>query len=434
MTAQALNVLSGDTIIYEDLAGRLFEPAPEKQSLVPFLGAGASLQPPDHTTHIGSPRPQHVPKLFDELLDKLEIQSKNGRALVTFAVILAQHLEDDTLTANAQLLAELEAALYPPSANQLIRVFCALLKYKSLSDVAAILKSRWANELEALDDAALTDILTHFAELTGIRRYTESLANISSYYEASAGRPELWKKLHTIFKRKTTPTRTHRLIARSAEFYLSQKTGGTDLDEYVIVTTNYDCLMEYALDEVKVPYAVVTVDRRGIVHTRFSQGLEHLQRKVDQSPPVPAKEFYVKWPLLVIVYKIHGSLQADDDPKKENLIISESDYVRYIGQMGAASGVVPAYLRNLLHDRPFLFLAYSLNDWNVRAVFERIRDVRGRDKSDDPQTHIVDYSVLREMTTFERVYCSTNNVTIVNTDLDSFVTGIEQARLAEENK
>lgn len=77
-------------------------------------------------------------------------------------------------------------------------------------------------------------------------------------------------------------------------------------------------------------------------------------------------------------------------------------------------------------------MAYSLNDWNVRAVFETIRDVRGRDKSDDPQSHIVDYSVLREVTTFERVYCFKNKVTILNTDLDSFVTGIEQALPPEE--
>lgn len=140
-----------------------------------------------------------------------------------------------------------------------------------------------------------------------------------------------------VFHQKTTSTRTHKLVARSAKFYLSQKEGGADLDEHAIVTTNYDCLMEYALDEAEVPYAVVTVDRRGWAHSQFSRGFEYLERK---SPPAPAKDFHVKWPRLVIVYKIHGSLQADDDPKKENLIISESDYVRYIAQMGAGTGVV----------------------------------------------------------------------------------------------
>lgn len=430
MAPQALDILSETEISYEEFARRLFERSPE-QNLVPFLGAGASLGPPERAKDTESASPPRVVKSLDELFEKLDIQSKNSRSLVEFAVILAQHLDDDDLTVNPQMVDALLEAPYPPSANQLVRLFCTLLKYRSLSDVAAILKSRWANELEALDDAALTDILTHFAELTGIRRYTESLANVSSYYEATAGRSELWKLLQKVFHQKTTPTRTHKLVARSAEFYLSQKEGGPDLDEYVIVTTNYDCLMEYALDEAKVPYAVVTVDRRGLAHSQFSHGFEYLERK---SPPVAAKNFFVKWPRLVIVYKIHGSLQADDDPKKENLIISESDYVRYIAQMGAATGVVPAYVAKLLKDKPFLFLAYSLNDWNVRAVFERIRDVRGRDKSDDPQSHIIDYSVLREVTTFERVYCRKNNVTILNTDLDSFVTGIEQALLPEEKK
>lgn len=432
--SETLDILQENRISYRVFAERLFEKAPRtddpeiigrwKQNLVPFLGAGASLGPTENVRGTESASSRRILKSLDSPLTKLGIKSESSRSLVKFAVILARHLDNEP-TVKQELAKALEEAQYPPSVNQLVRLFSELLEYKSLRDVAAVLKREWADELMTLDDAALTDILMHFAELTGIRRYTESLANVSSYFETQHGREQLWKYLHQFVGRKTTPTPTHRLVARSAKYYLSQR-GRTEGAAYVVVTTNYDCLMERALEEVGERYAVLTVDQEGKVHPRFSKDLEYLR---EGYVPQYAKDLYVdEWPALVMIYKIHGSLEADDDPRKDNLIISEGDYVRYIAKLGH----VPAPVSAVLKDRDILFLAYSLNDWNVRAVFERIREARGRDKSSDPKRDTLDFAVLRDVTTFEQVYCKKKNVTILQTDLDSFVKRIQQHEPAQE--
>ncbi len=69
----------------------------------------------------------------------------------------------------------------------------------------------------------------------------------------------MWNALHEIFLGKRCPTPTDELIARAARWYLGHtQTSG----DYLVITTNYDRLIELAFDAAGVPYCVLAVDSK----------------------------------------------------------------------------------------------------------------------------------------------------------------------------
>jgi hypothetical protein len=70
----------------------------------------------------------------------------------------------------------------------------------------------------------------------------------------------------------------------------------------------------------------------------------------------------------------------------------------------------------MMGNRRFLFLGYSLSDWNVRSIFKTVQQKR---LAEDP-----DFSVNLYVNDYEQVFFDRNNINVCNTDLKSFVAGI----------
>jgi hypothetical protein len=161
---------------------------------------------------------------------------------------------------------------YPPFSWELAEFFSLLTPYNTLED-NALTKIRTDELLpKAFLDANQREIvvaLKVFARLTDITSPNDPLTSISAYYEQTSDRTTLWKRLLEIFENKQEPTRTHILVANSAAQYL--KSSKSNL--YLIITTNYDCLMETALSKTPdgpVPYVALTMNREdGKIHARF---------------------------------------------------------------------------------------------------------------------------------------------------------------------
>ena len=146
----------------------------------------------------------------------------------------------------------------------------------------------------------------------------------------------------------------------------------------------------------------------------------------ERNKPAYAKQFILmRREPLVVVYKIHGSLSEQERRDDDSIVISDNDYVQYISRMSSTEGALPAHVRNLMLEKPLLFLGYSLNDWNVRSIFEMIRQERGS------EFEVKDYSVVRSFTKPEEAYCGRQRVDIVHTELQAFVGGIRGFAPAE---
>lgn len=123
----------------------------------------------------------------------------------------------------------------------------------------------------------------------------------------------------------------------------------------LIITTNFDHLMEKALHEAGKPCKVIIQPTDG-----FN---EYDREMVDEE----INQFQG-----VVVYKLHGSfVQEENLPKsKSQIVISEDDYIRFMGMMKNPHWA-PYTIREKLRSN-LLFLGYSIKDWDFRSLlFER---------------------------------------------------------------
>ena len=318
------------------------------------------------------------------------------------------------------LLDRLTKEDYPPSAAELAELFSQRSHYSTFLRISEGLRDLFPGEFLTTNEDEQLQMLQLLTKATRIANPPEALTSIASYFERLEGRKDLWELLKQVIASKRTPTRTHKLLARACNYHLQRKGAG----DYLIITTNYDCLMETALDDPssRVPYVVLTT-RKGDskVLIRCSETVENREvlrnRYWNKSYP---SDFVLsnRSQSLVIIYKIHGCLHPDFAFEDEGLVISDNDYVDYVSQMSKI-GIIPATVSELMRDKRLWFLGYSLSDWNVRSIYETVKH-----KSDPDGKNIKDYSVMYSVGDFESLFFEKNNITIFQASLNEFVDGI----------
>jgi hypothetical protein len=193
------------------------------------------------------------------------------------------------------------------------------------------------------------------------------LIEVSQYVEVLKGSVDLYRKLHDVFDDEDYhPSIVHRFLARLAQVVS---------EPLLMLTTNYDFALEKAFRTAGIPYDVVIYvtdyprNQRGrFMHSRWEPGMPA------ESPPrvitSPNKDTAVGAERSAIV-KIHGAAKRDGDYKQDNYVISEDDYIDYLMQPNTTHRL-PVTIRERLSESPFLFLGYSLSDWNLRVLLRRI--------------------------------------------------------------
>jgi SIR2-like domain len=198
-------------------------------------------------------------------------------------------------------------------------------------------------------------------------RDTDNLARVASYYTISNPNSDLTEELRTIFA-GGSPTGVHQMLAE-----LKLHPG------MLIVTTNYDTLMEQALDAKGVPYYVV-IHCTDIGH--LGSVLVQKPKKQDgtsESEFIEPKDFFVDLKTTTVIHKMHGSISGNAKQGSKsffgNFVITEEDYVAFLSRISSAPPVVPSLFRTHFGRCSFLFLGYSLEDWNVRVILDSLNDV-----------------------------------------------------------
>jgi SIR2-like domain len=189
------------------------------------------------------------------------------------------------------------------------------------------------------------------------------LAQVAQYIAALEGEGALCEELHDVFDADYPPTQLHRFLAK-----LSRRTrDSTDSrDCMLIVTTNYDDLLERAFQEEGEPYDLVVYiangrDRGCFRHTR-PDGATTVIRK-------PNEYVDVRLDQQTVIAKVHGAV--DRVQHSDSFVITEDHYIDYITRADV-SGLFPVTLAAKLRTSHFLFLGYSLRDWNLRVMLYRL--------------------------------------------------------------
>jgi hypothetical protein len=184
----------------------------------------------------------------------------------------------------------------------------------------------------------------------------KDLAKVTSFGDAIKAREALRDVLHTELGKDLTLGPIHQVTADLAKHLR------------LIVTTNYDLLLEKAMGDQPyhlVVQGVASDDPPGEAILWWPPGVP---TKADPQKRVVRsfKDLDPEKAEAPIIYKLHGSVLPE---KNDCFVISEADYIGFLRRISGGNGI-PAYFAKYMRSRSLLFLGYSLADWNVRLLLQ----------------------------------------------------------------
>ena len=196
------------------------------------------------------------------------------------------------------------------------------------------------------------------------------LLKVAQFVDAILGEGQLYRYLHAVFDADYPPTSLHHFLARLP--MLLREAGRPQL---LLLTTNYDDLIERALAAAGEQFDVVWYEAKsGPMQGRF------LHRLPDgEVVPIEVPNEYTGLELgeRPVVLKLHGAIDRVDS-KRDSYVITEDSYIDYLvgGDVGEQ---IPFSLVERMEGTHFLFLGYSMRDWNLRVILKRIWGARQLD-------------------------------------------------------
>lgn len=242
----------------------------------------------------------------------------------------------------------------------------------------------------------------------------KNLLRVAQYFSTTLGRGSLRDKLHGVLDRDYQPTAVHRLFARLPRV-LSEKNYGRNVRNFqlVTVTTNYDDLLERAFHDEGVEFDLLIYRAEG------NRGwFWHVKPNGETTKILKANEYSdVSLDVRPVIVKIHGAVDRQDSAA-DSYVITEDDYIDYLAGVDL-SNFLPAVIKTELINSHFLFLGYSLQDWNLRVFLKRIWD-------DQQKYDYKSWAIQRDPDEVDRELWRYRKVDIIGVDLDEYVLNLQQ--------
>jgi hypothetical protein len=195
----------------------------------------------------------------------------------------------------------------------------------------------------------------------------EDLLRVSQCVDLKRGWQVLYGTLHQLFDDNYPPTELHRFLAGLPKQMAALDRPPRD-SHLLVVTTNYDDVLERAFDDADEPYDLVWYVARGDDVGKFMH-----QAPGEDAVVVKDPDQYVG-PLDLaersVILKIHGAVDRKGGDR-DSYVITENNYIDYLTRTDIRR-LIPRGLAAKLRSSSILFLGYSLRDWNLRAIFHRI--------------------------------------------------------------
>ena len=245
------------------------------------------------------------------------------------------------------------------------------------------------------------------------------LARVCQFVALTKGTGELNVQLREIFGPTFTPTKIHALLA-GIPARLERAAGGNPQEPQprlrLIVTTNYDDLMEVALANAGRPYDLVWYEAEGVNKGRF------FHKPHDQPPRLVDLNYdQFDFDARPVVLKVHGAIdRLTQRPRRpqDSFVISEDDYLEYLAR-GAAGNALPKLLTEELGDCSILFIGYGLKDWNLRAFLTKVWEER--------RLSWQSWAVQKDVDELDGKFWDRRGVELLDVDLGDYADGLEAA-------
>ena len=239
----------------------------------------------------------------------------------------------------------------------------------------------------------------------------DDLSKVSSYFVETASRSVLREELRSVFTADSQPGPIQRYLA--------------SIDHpMLIVTTNYDDLMERALRDAGRPFDLVVhpTDRKDYDAAVFWWRAG----AAEPEKPVAPNKLLIDLTTTTVVYKMHGTTHRAD-PQWDSYVVTEDDYVEFLSRLTGQSAVPGHFMRHF-RQRHFLFLGYGLRDWNFRVLLRSLaRPTPGEaDATSSPiaEDAIKSWAIQYRPSPIERELWSARDVRIFDEAIDEFTAAL----------
>lgn len=267
--------------------------------------------------------------------------------------------------------------------------------------------------VRALFDGRLVAVLgTDVAELTRTLAqrfdYSEpgqSLPQVAQYVAVMKGSGPLYDELHVLLEPVSEPTPVHRFFASLPPTFRER-----GLPHQLLVTTSYDLALEAAFLEAGEEFDIVTYVAAGPNRGKFCHlGPDGIGRVIDV-PNTYATELSLE--NRTVILKLHGQVERGQERRWESFVVTEDDYIDYLARTDVANAVPVALAAKLLRSH-FLFLGYTMADWNLRVILNRLW-------SDQPLSYR-SWAVQPQAKPLEREFWRRRDVEVQEQPLDEYV-------------
>jgi hypothetical protein len=225
-----------------------------------------------------------------------------------------------------------------------------------------------------------------------------------------SGSGPLYEELRSLFDVDYRPTPVHDFLA-GLPAVLRERTHPPRYQ--LIVTTNYDDALERAFHAVGEPFDLVCYmadgEHRGKFFHRTPDGEQRLIER-------PNEYRALSLDLRTVIMKIHGAVDRLD-PDGDSYVITEDHYIEYLTRTDIST-LLPVTLAAILRRRHFLFLGYSLSDWNLRVILQRIWGSQ--------KLSYTSWAIKLDPGPFEQEYWAKRDVKIIKLPLEEYITSLTE--------
>jgi serine/threonine protein kinase len=255
------------------------------------------------------------------------------------------------------------------------------------------------------------DLATHLADAFDYpSEDIRELPRVSQYVAIMRGLGPLYDELHDLLDADYPPGLVHRFLAALPP--VLRRAGAR---HQLIVTTNYDGALEQAFRDAGEELDVVSYIVAGRSRGKFRHLAADGSSQVIDVPNTYAAELSLE--RRTIILKLHGQVDRDPEREWESFVVTEDDYIDYLGHTDLAS-LVPVGLAARLRRSHFLFFGCGMRDWNFRLILNRIwREQKLSYRS---------WAVQPAPTPVEREFWRHRDVDVVELSLGDYVTSLEQ--------
>ncbi len=168
--------------------------------------------------------------------------------------------------------------------------------------------------------------------LAGLFDYAEQdrqdLVRVSQYVSLMVGAYPLYEELRRLFDGDYPPTKLHEFLAEIPAMLRAEQPDRVPYQ--LIVTTNYDDLLERAFAKQGEPYDLVTYNAVGQFGGKFTHYPSGGEPKVILEPNAYSG---VSTSQRTVILKIHGAIDRND-ASRDSYVITEDHYIDYLARTG----------------------------------------------------------------------------------------------------